>query len=232
MRLAVLDLTEWQPEYMNGLPKCGEELARWVRLGLPDAEITVIDVVGGEPLPAAGDFDGYVVSGSDKGVYDDTVWMEPLKAFLLHCKDAGKPLFGVCFGHQIMAEAFGGKAEKIGEPEVGVRSFSVDDTRLEAHVWHQDQVTEVPPDAHVIAQSSYCPVAGLAYDFPAMSFQFHPEYKADYIATVLERTRGVVLSEEECDKALAQLADSEVPVDLYADQLAQLFKKALGGQNE
>ena len=67
---------------------------------------------------------GIIISGSDKGVYDDTPWMQPLaRVGWATARAAGKPMFGVCFGHQIMADVFGGKAEKVGEAEVGVRSL-------------------------------------------------------------------------------------------------------------
>ena len=230
MKLAVLDLCIWLPEYQSGQAKFGEVLADWAARGLPEAEFTVLDVVEGDPLPAPEEFDGYILSGSDKGVYDDTPWMQPLRDFLIAAKQAEKPLFGVCFGHQIMAEVFGGKAEKVGDPVVGVRAFDVDGKDAPAHVWHQDQVTKIPSGAKVIASADYCPVAALAYDFPAMSVQFHPEYTPEYVSTFLRRSRGAVLGEEETDKAVSELAASDVSVDLFAKQAGDFFRAALYGQ--
>ncbi|MEP4198302.1 MAG: type 1 glutamine amidotransferase [Aliishimia sp.] len=227
MRLAVLDLSYWPPEYMSGQPRFGDVLAAWVARGLPDAELSVIDIDQGAPIPDPSEYDGFVVSGSDKGVYDDASWMQGLRAFLLSAKSAQKPLFGVCFGHQVMADVFGGKAGKVSAPEVGVRHFQIDGQTLPAHVWHQDQVTQVPPESHVIAKADYCPVAGLAYDFPAMSVQFHPEYPADYVASFLRRSRGTILSEPFTDAALAELDESSVSADLFAAQIRDFFRNAL-----
>lgn len=227
MKIAVLDLCVWLPEYQTGQPKFGEVLANWTARGLPEAAFTVFDIVEGEALPALDDFDGYVLSGSDKGVYDNAPWMAPLRRFLIDAKDAGKPLFGVCFGHQMMADVFGGKAEKVGPPEVGVREFQLDGQTVPAHVWHQDQVTEVPPGAVVIASADYCPVAALAYDFPAMSVQFHPEYTPDYVSDFLRRSRGKVLPVDLSDPAVAQLDASEVSADLFAKQAGDFFRSAL-----
>jgi len=179
VKLAVLDLSYWPPEYMSGAPKFGVVLAKWVARGVPEAEIEVIDIVEGDPLPSIERYDGYVISGSDKGVYDEATWMQPLRDFLVSAKEAGKPLFGVCFGHQIMADVFGGRAEKVSEPVVGVQHFEINGDVQPGHVWHQDQVTQVPPGAAVIASAPYCPVAALDYDFPAMSVQWHPEYSAE-----------------------------------------------------
>lgn len=227
MRIAVLDLCVWLPEYRRGQAKFGELLADWAARDLSEATFSVIDVVEGGPIPQVDAFDGYVISGSDKGVYDNTPWMAPLRAFLLEAKAARKPLFGVCFGHQIMADVFGGKAEKVGAAEIGVREFEVNGQSVPAHVWHQDQVTQVPPGAKIIGSADYCPVAALSYDFPAMSVQFHPEYAPEYVSLFLRRSRGVVLPEHEADAAISQLDRSTVSADLFAKQAADFFRNAL-----
>ena len=227
MKLAVLDLSYWPPEFMSGQPRFGEVLRDWVARGVPEADLSVIDIVEGAPLPEVGAFEGYVISGSDKGIYDETAWMQPLRDFLLAVRAAGKPLFGVCFGHQIMTDVFGGRAEKVGEPVVGAQNFDINGVEHAGHVWHQDQVTEVPPGAEVIASAGYCPVAGLAYDFPAMSVQWHPEYSADYISHFLRESRGQVLSEAKSDAALASLAAGDVSPDLFAKEAGAFFRHHL-----
>ena len=229
MRIAVLDLCVWLPEYQHDQAKFGELLAAWAGRDLKEADFSVIYVVEGDALPDVDAFDGYIISGSDKGVYDETPWMAPLRDWLQAAKAVGKPLFGVCFGHQIMADVFGGKAEKVGPAEVGVRRFEIDGSAVTGHVWHQDQVTKVPPGARVIGSADYCPVAALAYDFPAMSVQFHPEYAPEYVSTFLRRSRGQVLSEQETDKAVAELDASDVSGDLFAAQAGAFFRTALAG---
>ncbi len=224
MKLAILDLCIWLPEYQSGQAKFGDVLATWAARGVPDADLHVIDVVEGDTLPDINAYDGYILSGSDKGVYDDAPWMDDLRVFLNAARDAQKPLFGVCFGHQIMAEVFGGKAEKVGDAEVGVRAFEIDGIQHNGHVWHQDQVTKVPPDATVIASADYCPVGALAYDFPAMSVQFHPEYPADYVSTFLRRSRGAILSAEQGDAAIEELDQSDVSADLFSQQMGDFFR--------
>lgn len=227
MKLAILDLCIWLPEYQWDQDRFGDLVATWLQRGLPEAELHVIQVVEGEDLPNVNDFDGFVLSGSDKGVYDEAPWIEPLRSFLPIAQNAKKPIFGICFGHQIMADVFGGKAEKVGTPEVGVREFDLCGTKAKAHVWHQDQVTEIPPGAEVIGSADYCPIAALNYDFPAMSVQFHPEYSPDYVSTFLRRSKGNVLSNEETDTAVSQFDQSTVSPDLFATQAADFFRTAL-----
>lgn len=227
MRIAILDLSYWPPEYMSGQPRFGEVIAVWAKRGLPETEFPVFDVVEGEAFPALENFDGFIISGSDKGVYDQASWMQELRDFLELARQIKKPLFGICFGHQIMADVFGGKAEKVSRPEVGFRKFKMDGKEVEGHVWHQDQVTEVPPGADVIASADYCPVAALAYDFPALSVQFHPEYPADYVMNFLKRSRGHILSETQTDKSVEELSQSPVSEDLFAEELGEFFRRHL-----
>ena len=227
MRIAVLDFCVWLPEYQSDQARFGALLAAWASRGMPDADFTIIDIGEGEPFPAPQDFDGYIISGSEKGVYDDAPWMQPLRDWLVAARNLGKPMFGVCFGHQIMADVFGGKAEKVGPAEVGVRAFEIGGQTVTGHVWHQDQVTKLPPGAKIIGKADYCPIAALAYDFPAMSVQFHPEYSGDYVATFLRRSRGEVLSEEETDVAVAQFDASTVSADLFAQQAGDFFRAHL-----
>lgn len=227
MRIGVLDLCIWLEEYQHDQAKFGDLLATWVSRDLTEAETAVIYVREGQPLPDLDAFDGYILSGSELGVYDDADWMQPLRDWLLAAKKAQKPLFGVCFGHQIMADVFGGKAEKIGEAEIGVRAFEIGDETVTGHVWHQDQVTKVPPGAEVIGSADYCPVAALAYDFAAMSVQFHPEYAPEYVSTFLERSKGEILSAEDTEKAVAQFDASDVEADLFAKQAGDFFRAHL-----
>ncbi len=228
MKIAVLDLCIWLPEFQSGQARFGDVIATWISQGLNEAELTVFDIVEGADFPNLESFDGFILSGSDKGTYDDAEWMSPLRRFLLDARATNKPLFGICFGHQIMADVFGGKSQKVGEAEVGVRAFELEGEMTTAHVWHQDQVTKVPPGASVIASADYCPVAGLAYDFPALSVQFHPEYRPDYIATFIGRSRGQVLSEEVSDDVVAQMAKSTVEADLFVKQVTNFFRTHIG----
>ena len=74
-------------------------------------DYTTYEVREGKLPSAPEEQDGYIVTGSPAGVYDDLPWIEPLKTFLVQAKGKAK-LVGICFGHQIMAEAFGGRVEK------------------------------------------------------------------------------------------------------------------------
>jgi GMP synthase-like glutamine amidotransferase len=142
-------------------------------------------------------------------VYDDLPWIGPLKTFLCAAKGRAK-LVGICFGHQVMAEAFGGHVEKVGwgiglhtYPIVGREPWMDDVPAVSVPASHQDQVVMPPPGAEVIASSVFTPYAGLAWrDDGAVSFQFHPEFTPEFAKAEIEALRPVL---PDPDGAIASL---------------------------
>jgi len=226
VKIAILNLT-LPFEDTGAFATTGEEIENWISPALPEAEISVLDIAHGEPFPAPADYDGYIVSGSERGVYDEVEWMEPLRRFLLDCREAGAPMVGICFGHQMMAHTFGGCAEKASVGTmVGARRFTVDGIARAAHVWHQDQVVVVPPGARVTGSADYCPVGMLDYDFPAFSMQFHPEFSREYMSRGIELLLGRAIEPDLADQALQSMASVDVAADLMAERAAATLRSA------
>ncbi|HEY7810567.1 MAG TPA: type 1 glutamine amidotransferase [Allosphingosinicella sp.] len=177
----------------------------------PDFTVTAYDVQAGE-LPASPQaHPAYLVTGSPAGVYDELPWMTPLKDFLRAAKGKAK-LVGICFGHQIMAEAFGGKVEKsargwgvgLQRLEVcGAAPFLAGELAVSIPASHQDQIVVQPPASRVIAANAFSPYGVLVYeDQPALSMQFHPEFTPDFAKALIEARRADL---PEPDAALASL---------------------------
>ena len=148
----------------------------------------------GELPDAVTDCDAWLVTGSPAGVYDDRPWIAPLLDFLRAAKGRAA-LVGICFGHQAMAQAFGGRVEKASRGwALGLQEYSVahgepwmdDVTRFRVAAAHQDQVVEVPPSARLIAGNAFSPFGMLAYGDKSMSLQLHPEFTPDYGRALLE----------------------------------------------
>jgi GMP synthase-like glutamine amidotransferase len=194
------------------IERFGDYPAMFRRLLGEDAyEWRTYEVDEGELPAIPRECDAYIVTGSSCGVYDPLPWIADAKAWLNEAKGEAK-LVGVCFGHQLMAEAFGGKVIQspkgwgVGEHEYEVLKLQpwMDDVpavRLPAS--HQDQVVELPPGAEIVAANEFTPMGALAWrDHPSISLQLHPEFEPSYAVALIEHRRGDRYTQEQADAAI------------------------------
>ena len=134
-------------------------------------------------------------------------------------------MIGVCFGHQIIAQALGGKVIKYpGGWSVGRTEYDLDGETFALNAWHQDQVTEVPQGAEVIGKSDFCAHAALVYDDRILTIQPHPEFGPDIVEDLIRlRGKGVV-PDDRLEGATARL-DAPTDAARFADRMAAFFKK-------
>lgn len=209
----------------------------------PAIEIVPFAVVD-EEIPGNPELcDAWLITGSKHGVYDDLPWIEPLKAFLRAARAAGVPMIGICFGHQIMAEAFGGRAEKSAKGwGCGVHGYQLQHrpgwmadagAEFAMHAMHQDQVTAIPEDATVLATSPFCTHAMLTYGDPdrpdAISIQPHPEFAMPFARDLVATRRGDVIAEGLADTALASFGEN-VANQAFARWALAYLRTALAGR--
>ncbi|WP_256300596.1 type 1 glutamine amidotransferase [Haloarchaeobius salinus] len=185
------------------------------------AEDVVVDVyklpTGALPPTAASpewNYDGVVVSGSQTSVYEDREWIHDATAWLRESHAAGVPMLGICWGHQFIAQALGGRVVDMGEYELGYRELSrvgtdplFDEvpTEFVSFETHSDRVAELPPGASVLARNDYGVQAfrvGSAY-----GVQFHPEYDRQ---TAVWVTESKDLPDERIQAVLDAITDETV----------------------
>jgi GMP synthase-like glutamine amidotransferase len=193
----------------------------------------VVRVDDNSLLPDPSRIEGIVITGSPAGVYEDHAWLPPLREFIRRAYSAKTPMLGVCFGHQIMADALGGDVRKSdkgwGLGRHVYRVASRPDFMAEAPETlaiacsHQDQVIVPPPEAEVILASDFTPNAGLFYKSgKALSFQPHPEFLDDYALALVELRRGRA-PDSIVDQGVASFAQSSDSAQM-ADYIGRFFR--------
>jgi GMP synthase-like glutamine amidotransferase len=185
-------------------------------------------VVDGEFPAGIHEAEGWLITGSRHGAYEEHPWIPPLEAFIRDCYAARVPLVGICFGHQIIAQALGGKVEKFaGGWSVGPTAYDFDGDTITLNAWHQDQVVERPKDAQVLASNDFCENAALLYDDRAFTVQAHPEFRSDFVDGLMKtRGRGLV-PDPLLDAATARL-DTPLQDRAIAARIAEFFKHPRG----
>ena len=189
-------------------------------------EFTTYVVVNNDFPPDVQAADGWLITGSRHGAYENHAFITPLEDFIRSAAAAKVPMVGVCFGHQIMAQALGGKVEKfIGGWSVGANDYDFEGQTVTLNAWHQDQVTSVPKGAKIIAHSPFCAVAGLAYGTHGLSVQAHPEFSSEFVEGLMDSRGKGVVPEALLSKARTRLND-KIDQPLLARKIANFFKKS------
>ncbi|MFC3068644.1 glutamine amidotransferase-related protein [Phenylobacterium soli] len=201
------------------IPQFGTYPEMFMRLLGPDAyDYRVYAVDEGELPQSPKDADAFLVTGSSAGVYEPLDWIGRAVEFLQAAKGEAA-LVGVCFGHQLMAKAFGGEVIQsprgwgLGEQEYRVlrREPWMDEAEtIRLPGSHQDQVVSLPEGAEVFAASDFTPFGGLVWrDQPAMSIQLHPEFEPAYAISLIEHRRGDRYADAQADAAIASYAGAD-----------------------
>jgi GMP synthase-like glutamine amidotransferase len=191
MKLAILETGRPPGDLAE---RFGDYPAMVARLLGPGFEIQRFDVQAGE-LPDPGGRDACLITGSPAGVYEPLPWIARLMDFIRSAGD--RPMVGICFGHQAMAQALGGRVEKSDKGwGAGLHRYRIVSDEpwigrggtIAAPASHQDQVIVQPPNTQLVAASEFTPLAALAWtDRPAISFQFHPEFSPDFAKALIEQ---------------------------------------------
>lgn len=208
MKIGILQtdsvLDKFQAQFGN-YPEMFIELFQRVDSGL---EFAVYDVTKNQYPRVFEDCDAYVTTGSKASVYEDLTWIKTLQRYLVDLAEADQKLIAVCFGHQLVAQAFGGKTEKSDKGwGVGVHTIPIvihkpwmqpDLDSYNVVVSHQDQVIDLPTGAELIASSEFCPNSLFQMGNNILSIQGHPEFSKGYAqATLQNRKQKIAPSQYE-----------------------------------
>jgi GMP synthase-like glutamine amidotransferase len=232
-----------------GLLECDHVLERFRHIGgdyrdmfatlfaphAPSISLHPFDVCNGEFPASIDECAAYVCTGSRFSVYDDVAWIHTLKDFIWQLRDAEQPFVGICFGHQMLAEALGGKVTK-SEYGWGAGVHSVElvkqeawmqppQTRCHLQYMHQDQVQQLPDNSTLLGQSAHCPVAIFQVGATMLGIQAHPEFPAAYSdALLLDRVERIGVERVQTARgSLSQKTDEALVANWIACFLSQYW---------
>ena len=195
-KITIVETGLVSPEHRSRHGSFPQMFERMIGAADPSARFVTVRLVDGDALPDPAGLDAILITGSPAGVFDDLAWIAPLERFVRTAYDARTAMVGVCFGHQLIAQALGGtvrKSEKgwgIGRHVYDVLPGNgvIDADRIAIACSHQDQVIAPPADATTILHSTFTPHAGILYGHgAALSVQPHPEFTAAFAQVCCEK---------------------------------------------
>lgn len=230
MKIGILLADELREALQHGFGSYADMFEHY--LGGRGFTFTVYDIRA-DHFPAAPDEqDGYIITGSRHGVYEELAWLPPLFALIRRLVAARIPLLGICFGHQAIARALGGQADKSDNGwGLGLQKWAMTESaswmtpppqELRLLASHQDQVLALPPDARLLGGSDFCPNAVYSIGDTVFSMQGHPEFSPAFAKALLPYRREDITDEE-----YQHAADSmDEPSDnaVCADWIEQFFR--------
>ncbi|MEP0940650.1 MAG: type 1 glutamine amidotransferase [Rhizobiaceae bacterium] len=237
MHIAILVTNTDHSEFADRHPKDGEKFSRFLHGVRPDWKVSVFEVKDGEFPIGTDQFDGLLITGSPASVHDNLVWIPTLKLLISKAFASGQPIFGACFGHQVIAEVLGGKVVdnpdgwEFGAVEVNHRDTPEWaqhlGTSFTLYAAHKEQVARLPEGAVSIASGPGCPCAGFRIGDRLYTTQYHPEMEHDFITALTQELRGD-LPDNVIDRSMASLSN-HADGRAYAESVARFFEASVGG---
>ncbi|NNE89828.1 MAG: type 1 glutamine amidotransferase [Silicimonas sp.] len=144
------------------------------------------------------DADAWLLSGSRHGAYDDVPFIPPLEQLIRDIHNARVPMVGICFGHQIVAQALGGKVIKSPRGwNCGRNLYRFGSAEKILNAWHQDEVVAAPPEAEVVGSSPRCEISMIRYKGKTFTVQPHPEFDDEALKIVMDGPSSKLLTAKE-----------------------------------
>jgi len=195
MKIGILQCDSVFPQFQDQFGNYPEMFISLFKRADPNIQFQVFDVEHGDYPQPMDVCDGYITTGSKASVYEDKPWITALQDYFIELNQQNKKLVAVCFGHQLVAQAFGGVTSKSDKGwGVGVHSSEIHTEKAWMNpplptanlvVSHQDQVTKLPKTAELIAGNAFCPYGMFQLGDNILTLQGHPEFSKAYSKTLM-----------------------------------------------
>ncbi|MDH5324256.1 MAG: GMP synthase [Gammaproteobacteria bacterium] len=193
-KIGILQFDSVLPQYQDRFGDYPDMIVRLLQQSDPSLQFHTYDVVQGR-YPQPQECSAYITTGSKDSVYDPLPWMEKFSGFIHRLHEQQVKLVAICFGHQLVAELFGGKTQEANQGwGVGVAQNRVVQTctwmqpsqdSFNLVVSHKDQVVQLPKGAQLLARSDFCPHFMYLMD-TFLCLQGHPEFSKEYGRTMMQ----------------------------------------------
>jgi len=218
------------------------DFEHWIAAGLGDTSlpVVVLDPRRGDTLPDPSTLAGAIVTGSHAMVSHREPWSESTGRWLARMVAHDTPVLGICFGHQLLADALGGEAGdhpvgmEVGTVQVELRPEAADDPltkglpqRFDAHVVHRQSALRLPKDAVRLAGNDFEPTQAFRIGQHAWGVQFHPEFDDDVMRGYVEHLAEPLRTEGRNPAAL----EADVKPTPAAAGLLQRFARIAEAHN-
>lgn len=195
IRLAILDCDILYPELQARWHSYGEMLLRLLREAGVDWDMRVYTVINGEYPASPNEADAFLITGSKYDAFAEEDWVRQLREYTRTLYAQGRPLVGICFGHQLLAHALGGEAARSDKGwGLGVMRYKLQERpgfvdggdQVDLVASHRDQVWCLPPGARLLLSNAFCPLAAFHLPGRLLALQGHPEFTTGYAQDLLD----------------------------------------------
>lgn len=234
MKIAILNAIDPSKSQVNWGGSPIDAYIRFLQSAPNDFRFTGYTVALGEFPADANLYDGYVITGSPSGAYETDAWILALMDFIRQAYKLGKKLVGICFGHQIIAQALGGHVEKSAKGwGLGLKPFAVTGnkswmnepvTACSLYFVHQDQVLDLPPQAEHLAGNEFCPNVMYAIGEQVLGVQGHPEFTPEIMEGILASRSDALKATEVFQTAVTSLANGRPDNSRFAHWIVNFLQ--------
>lgn len=239
MKLGLLDAVP-QEKYLPGEKTDPEKFRHLFATQTSSEQLPHYTITCGQYPQSVNECDAYLITGSPSSSYENLPWIPPLENFVQQCYERRIPLVGICFGHQIIAQALGGQVTQASQGWcLGLKAMDVVETRpwmqntfkktsYGLHFLNRDQVIKMPSGAELLCGTEDCPITMFSIDQHVLCLQGHPEQSRSSMQVILEylKQEGGI-SDSIHHAALDSMSAGQPDADVFAQWIWQFLTAAI-----